>query len=181
LSHLCASVAHESASSTPATSGPQPRACRGPQPERAVDVGPRPGLVRDLADLADGIDRAGVDVAELSAHDRWPAPLTQTLPQRRRAHAPLPVHRDRGDRGRAQPEEAQCPVDSVVALLAGQHSHAGRTGQPVGLDVPADPAERLVAAAAKAVKLACCTPVTNPTDTSAGRPSSSASQPPNAP
>jgi hypothetical protein len=137
--------------------------------------------VRDLADLADGIDRAGVDVAELSAHDRWPAPLTQTLPQRRRAHAPLPVHRDRGDRGRAQPEEAQCPVDSVVALLAGQHSHAGRTGQPVGLDVPADPAERLVAAAAKAVKLACCTPVTNPTDTSAGRPSSSASQPPNAP
>jgi hypothetical protein len=100
--------------------------------------------VGELADLPQRVDGAGVDVAGLRADDRRPVPAAERLPQRSRPHAALLVGGDRNDRGRAQAEEPQRPVDGVVAPLASEHPQRRRADQPGRLDVVAGAAEHLV-------------------------------------
>jgi hypothetical protein len=99
--------------------------------------------VGDLADLPHRVHGPRVDVAELGAHDRRPAPLLQRRRQRRRPHAALVVGVHRLDGGGAHAQEAQRPVDGAVAALAGQHPHPRRPPQPGRLQVPAGPAQHL--------------------------------------
>ena len=68
LSHLCASVAHESASSTPSEVLASGR-CRRPQAERAVNVDPAAALADAGDDAREGIGRARRDVARLEEYE----------------------------------------------------------------------------------------------------------------
>ena len=122
---------------------PQPRARRRPQPERAVDVHPRAVPVGDVADLPDRVDGAGVDVADLRAHDRRAVVerLVECTGERVHPHPPLGVGGDRLDRRGADAEEAQRPVDGAVPLLAREHADPRGTPQPRRAHVPSGPAE----------------------------------------
>src|SRR5574342_408146 len=93
---------------------PQPWAGSGPQPERAIHVDPRAGLVTESADLRERIDRPGVDVAGLSTDDRRSGRGSQSVVQRLRAHPSLLINSDRGEAVDAHTEEPECSIDGVV-------------------------------------------------------------------
>ena len=116
----------------------------GPQPEGAVHVHPRAVLARGLHDLLERVDRAGVDVAGLGAHDRRPAPLPQGGRERVAAHGAVAVHRHAHDPALAEPHDAQRAQHGDVHLVAGEDAHRRRPHEPVRLDVPADLAEHVV-------------------------------------
>ena len=107
-----------------------------------------------------------------------PVPSGERRGQRVGAHPALVVDLDRRRSRRCRSPGTAAPGRSCRAARRRRGPGPAAPRQPVGLDVPAGPAQHLVRAAASPVKFAICAPVTKPTDTSGGRPSSSASQPP---
>ena len=156
LSHLCASVAHESARSKPRTRCAR-AASRGPEAERAVDVHPRAGLAARARDLATG---SNAPVFTLPA-------CMQTIvgPRDRRqlaaTHASLRVDGHRSTRA-AQAEKAQrleqatCTSSPTTTVIGG-----ARTNRRA-LDIPAG-ALRRRARRREPAKFAIVAPVTKPT------------------
>ena len=88
------------------------------------------------------------------------------------------VGRHRLDDVGAEAEQPQRPVDGGVPLVAGDHPDRRRAEQAVALDVPAGLGQHVVPGGGEADGVGRLAPVTKPTDASAGRPSSSFSQPP---
>ena len=155
------------------------RARGGPEAEGAVDVEPGACVVRTRRRSRQRVEGAGVDVAGLRADDRRPVAAPRA--PRRAASArmrPCSSAANELERGGAEPEQAQRAVDRHVALVAQRgRGSRGAPCEAVALDVPARARSTWCRAAARAVVLAPCAPVTKPLDTPAGRPSSSASQP----
>ena len=116
-----------------------------PQPERAVDVHPCLFGVRDLADAAQRVNRAGVHVAGLRGDDDRSIERGQRALERLGAHPPLLVGVDLDRVARAQAEHAQRGVDGDVRFRAGDDVHTRRAGQPVLLHVPTGAAQHGVA------------------------------------
>ena len=145
FSHLCASVAHESARSTPATRWRKRGLARGPEPERAVDVQPGAGALRRVGDLVERVERAGVDVAR-------PARRRSSARRRRSARRASASARIRPCSSAAtrsicavpMPEEAQRAVDRDVPLA--RRRGRGAAARPGGrrVRVPAGRREHVV-------------------------------------
>ena len=105
LSHLCASVAHESARSTPATSSRRSRVAAAHSPNAPSTCTQAPCSCAAVDDLVERIERAGVHVARLRADDRRPASRRgDVAAQRVGAHPALVVDGDELDRGAAEAE-----------------------------------------------------------------------------
>ena len=149
MSHLWASVAQESAPSSPAASGASDGARARPQPEGAVDVhpGPRPRARGD--DRRGRVEGAGVDVAGLQADDR----ALVERGQRVGAHAPLAVHRHPHDALAAEAEHPERLEQAHVHLVAHDHAQRRRAEQPLRLDVPALAREQRVARGGEAAEV----------------------------
>lgn len=101
--------------------------------------------MRDVADLADRVDGAGVDVADLRADDDRPFQAGQGALQFGGDHAALVVDRHVADAGGAEAEVAGGQVDGHVVLGAGDDGHVGRAAQALALHVPAGLGEEFVA------------------------------------
>ena len=123
--------------------------CGGEEPERPVDVHPRPRVVRRGDRLDEGVEGAGVHVAGLQAHDRGPAVARLEGSGEGSGLDPALVV-GRHQLRRAQAEVAQREVDGVVPLGADQDAYAGRAHQTLGRDVPAVAAQHLVAGGGEA-------------------------------
>ena len=121
-----------------------------PQAESAVHVDPGLALVRDVRDLAHGIEGARVDVAGLGADDRGPAQRGQRAPQLVHVHPALAVGSHAHRAAAAQAEHAQRGDDGDVRLLADHDVHEGRAREAVLLDVPARAREHGVSARGQA-------------------------------
>jgi hypothetical protein len=72
----------------------KPRRCLRPQAEGAVDVDPCAMLMRDRANLGEGVGSAGVDLAGLSNDDRKPLDGLERLCERAGTHSPGIIGRD---------------------------------------------------------------------------------------
>ena len=123
----------------------QRRAGRRPQPERAVHVAPRPVLAREPRDLGHGVDRAGVDLADLSDHDRRAFAGGKQPRQLGSAHAALIVGGHELHATAAHPEHPQRGEHRRVRLGADQDANRRGAEQAVGLDVPARVGEHAMA------------------------------------
>ena len=118
----------------------------GPETERSVDVDPAcPALTRCRRDLAHGVEGARVDVAGLRADQGRAGFARQCLGQGVRAHRALAVHRNAFGAARTEARHPQRVQQRGMHLLAHQDPHAGRSGQPVRLDVPPGVGEQAVA------------------------------------
>ena len=113
-----------------------PRARGRPEPEGAVDVDPGFRGLACVRDRCERVDRAGVDVARLGAHDRGTRRCLERLLERFGAHPALTVHRDELETGGAEPEQPQRTVDRDVSLGAGEDANPRRAYEPVTGDVP---------------------------------------------
>ena len=149
----------------------QRRARRRPQPERAVDVHPRAVLARRGDDVGQRVDRAGVHVARLRAHDRGAVAGRAAPPRARpRASAPArrpapprpPPARSRAAAARARPSRAP-PRPPARAAAGAPLSPRSSRSQPAR----ASSAPR---AAASPVTFAICAPVVSPAPASRGQP-----------
>ena len=143
FSHLCASVAHESARSTPPRDAAAPRSpC--PQAERAVDVQPRAMRARRSAIASNG---SNAPVFTLPACAQTMAgPVASTSGRRALGpHAPLIVGGRANDLPRADAEHPQRADHRHVHLAPTTTRSAGAPVEAVGLDVPAGAAQQLVA------------------------------------
>ena len=147
------------------------RARRGPEPERAVDVEPRPGAVGRGGRCGEVVTRAGVHVAGLRADDRR-AGLSAPRRHRQRLGVHRPVGESGNDRHRAfaEAEQAHGPVDRRVALRADDDAHRRRAVEAVAPDVPTVLVSTDQRAAARPTVFAPCPPVANPTDADDGKP-----------
>ena len=125
----------------------QARARGRPQPEGAVDVQPRSVLSRGIGDLLEGVERPGVHLAGLRAHDRRRVDAFECGAQRVRIHAPLMVRRDR--LRRTEPEQPHRAVDRHMTLLSYEDADARPACETVAADVPADALEDAVASSGK--------------------------------
>ena len=146
LSHLCASVVHESARSTPATRWRSARADGRPQPERAVDV--EPGA-RGLG--ARRRSPSAGRTAPVFTSPAWaqtivgPPVAERRRAARRRRIRPWSSACDAPMR-RAEPEQPQRAVDGARAAARRRaRGSRGAPAEPVALDVPADRVEHVVA------------------------------------
>ena len=100
---------------------------------------PCAGLLRDVGDLLERIDRARVDVAGLSADDRRPVePRERLVGAQSGIIRPCASAAYRHDACGAEPEEAQGAVDGGVALGADEDVDHRRADQAALVDVPAD-------------------------------------------
>ena len=109
------------------------RGCGGPQAEGAVDVQPGARRARRLGDRRQRVERAGVEVAGLRAHDGGRRERRQRLGP----HAPLPVHGHAHEAVAAEADEPERLDQRRMRLLADHDGDRRRAEQPVGLDVPA--------------------------------------------
>ena len=116
-----------------------------PKAECAVDVHPRAFPVRDLADGAQRIDRAGVHVAGLRADDDRAVESCQRPLQGVWPHPPLLVGLDLLRAARAKAEHAQRGVNGDVCLRASDDVHLRRAGQSVLFDIPSHTTQHSVA------------------------------------
>ena len=123
----------------------QRRGGRRPQPERAVHVAPGPVLAREPRDLGHGVDRAGVDLADLSDDDRRAFAGGEHSRELGRAHAALIVGRHELHATAAHPEHPQRGEHRRVRLGPDQDANRRRAEQAVGLDVPAGFGEHAMA------------------------------------
>jgi hypothetical protein len=106
-------------------------------------VDPGAVLVGDGHGVLERVERPRVHVARLQRHDRRPVRgLSERVGQRVRAQPPLVVGGD--GVGPAQAEVAQHQVHAVVPLLADQHPHGRRAGQPALGLLPSGPPQHLV-------------------------------------
>ena len=116
----------------------RPCRCR-PQPDRAIDMQPGAVCMGDLGELAGRVERAGVDVAGLAAHDgRAVGTAGEDSLEVGRDHRPVGVDRDLRHRSCSDPEESGAPWHRHVHLVADDQANRRRTGQAVELDVPTD-------------------------------------------
>ena len=121
----------------------------------------------------------GVDVASLQVHDRRASrPARQYGPERGHVDGAIPVCGHERERAGPESQQAQRAVDRGMALLARHDCDSRAPGKPVALDVPSHVREDLVAGRGQAHRVGPWAPVTNPNDTSPGRPGSSTSQAP---
>src|SRR5437660_1599680 len=102
---------------------------RRPEPEGAVDVEPRPRLGGCVRDRIEVVERPGVDLARLPAHDRRPLAEPKGID----LHPSLVVRRDDVERARPDPEKPQRTVDGGMPLRADDDADRRRTGQPISL------------------------------------------------
>ena len=94
MSHLCASVAHESAPSHAADEVGEAWARRGPEAEGAVDVDPGAAVVRDGDRRLEVVEGARVDLAGLDADDRRGIVRREDVAEQLDPHPALVVDRD---------------------------------------------------------------------------------------
>jgi hypothetical protein len=73
-----------------------------PDPECSVDVQPRTRVLAEVGDLGERVERAGVHLARLRAHDRRPARVAERGCERLHAHPPLLVRLDDGRRAESE-------------------------------------------------------------------------------
>ena len=141
FSVLCASVAQESARSSPATSCSQARRGGRPQPERAVDVHPGAMLVGELDRVGHRVERAGVQVAGLQADDRRAVGTAVERVGQRVERGSGPGRRPARRRS-APPSPRYRSARSIVLvpLLADEHRDRRRAGQAVRPRRPSRPA-----------------------------------------
>ena len=99
--------------------------------------------------LRERVERTGVDVAGLEAHDRRP-PVARLEGGRQRGRLDPALVVGRHRLGRAEPEVAQREVDGVVPLGAHQDAYAGRADEALRRDVPAGAPQHLVAGGGEA-------------------------------
>ena len=145
FSHLCASVAHESAVSMPVDLRSQFGNRRRPEAERAVDVHPRAARVRASSTIAPSGSLAPVLTLPACAQTIvGPSRPCERGVERVRAHAALIVDGDELDLLGAEPEIPQRADRGDVHFVAGDHAHARRALQAVRLDVPAGAAQHFV-------------------------------------
>ena len=124
LSHLCASVAHESARSTPATRWRERGRGRGPQAERAVDVDPRAGAGATSHDLVERVERRRCSrcrpARTRSSGRRRAASAARSASGSHAAPASVATRHERRCRGRA----AARARSRVMCRSPGQHADA---------------------------------------------------------
>ena len=167
LSHLCASVAQESASLDAVDEVPERGRRRGPEPERAVDVEPRACVVRSARDLAQRIDGARVHLAHLRADDRRAVEAGERRRERAGPHPALLVDVDRRARARYRARAAAARGrPSRGACRRRRRGSAAR--RPARSRSTSQPARSSTAcrAAARHVTCAIWQPVTNANDAS---------------
>ena len=112
------------------------RACRGPEPERAVDVHPGVRSVDCVRDRLEVVERARVDVARLRADDRRDAPVDRggkTLG----LHPPLAVRAQHDLLLGADPEQAERAHDRHVACAAHDDAQRRRARESLSRKIPA--------------------------------------------
>ena len=180
LSHLCASVAQESARSAPATSG-RSRGLAAAHSPNAPSTCTQAPCGRAASQISPTGSSAPLLTLPSCAHTiAGPALAVELRPQRRRPHPALVVrvHLDDRHRCRAPRKRSARSIVPCRSRPASTRTR-GAPHRPSALDVPAGaPEHRPARPIASPVTLAICAPVTKPADTPAGRPSSSASQPP---
>ena len=131
----------------PVESGHQTGATRisqRPQPERPVDVQPARPLREPVGDLVERIERTGVDLTGLRAHQHRGIRMGQELRQETGAHPTLVIGRHDGH---ASPTEAHQPErlgERGMGVGADDHVDRGCAEQPVGLHVPAGPVQQRI-------------------------------------
>ncbi len=122
-----------------------PRAGGRPEAEGAVDVDPGARPPGGVADRVERVDGAGVHVAGLGADDGGAGPGREHVLERVGEHRPPLVGGDRLDARRAEPQEAERPVDRHVPLLGDDHADRRRSHEALALHVPAGVGEHPVA------------------------------------
>ena len=139
---------------------------------------PRAVLARGGDDVGQRVDRAGVDVARLRAHDRRAVAGRQRRGERVGAHRALAVDRDDLDRRAPEPEQPQRAPDRHVRLLAREHAQRRRAARGPAPPRPSPArASSACRAAASPVTFAICAPVVSPTP-DVGRQPEQLEQPP---
>ena len=111
------------------------RARRRPQPERPVDVHPCVDRLRRLGHGGEIVDRTGVHLSGLGAHDRRAAAAERV--ERRDVDPALPVRREHDLLGLAYPEQAERPREGHVAFPADDDAEGRRPRKAPGREVPA--------------------------------------------
>jgi hypothetical protein len=107
FSHLCASVAHESASATPSVRYRSFGLAAAHSPNAPVDVAPGVTLACEHRDLRHRIERAGVDLPHLGDHDRRALVARQQPGELGRPHAALVINRHELDASASQAQHPQ--------------------------------------------------------------------------
>ena len=121
------------------------RARGSPQTERAVDVQPRSGALARLRDRRERIGGSRVDVACLSADDRRPGGVPESVAERVRLHPALVVDGNELDRRGPEAEQPQRAVDRHMALAPDEDADPRRSVQAVARDIPAGLRENVLA------------------------------------
>jgi hypothetical protein len=105
-----------------------------PETERAVDVNPRrcTRFLDTRGNLTERIERTGIHVPRLQAHDRG----TGNLRERVGTHPSLRVHRYRDHTVTPQPNDPERLEHRRMRLGPDDHRDRRRTEQPIGFDVP---------------------------------------------
>ena len=108
----------------------------GPEAEGSVHVHPCASRVRELAGLAERVERPGVQLAGLQADDGGSIRVrVERLLEQRQADPARVVGGKRDDRVGADAEQPDRAVERLVAELRGEHPQAGRAGKTVALNV----------------------------------------------
>src|SRR5215471_919215 len=107
---------------------PQLLGSRGPEAESPVDVEPGTCPFYGVCDGVEIVAGTGVHLPDLPAHDGG---RSVELGQLRHDQPSLVVGRDDGQRGRADSEQSERPVDRDVALLADDDADWRRTYETV--------------------------------------------------
>ena len=143
FSHLCASVVHESASSTPATRW-RKRGETAAQIPKAPSTCSHARASRQAAAISGSGSKAPVFTSPAWAQTMvGPDAPSSASRQRVDAHAALVVRCDR--LRRAEAEQSQRPVDRHVPFLADEDANPWRSRQAFPADVPARVVEHVPA------------------------------------
>ncbi len=157
------------------------RSRRRPQAERPVDVDPgvRPSGTHELDGRAERVERTGVHVAGLEAHDERPVARRQGRLQGVEPHPSLLVGRHRRSRGHGPAPGTGAPSGSWRAPRPPRAtSIAGEPASPSASTSQPRAASTRWRAAARQVTCAIWQPVVSPNEVPAGRPNRSSSQAP---
>ena len=122
----------------------------GPQAECTVDMDPGAARLRQIGDLADGIEAAGVELAGLGDDDHRPVETCDALGKSVNAHAAHVVGRNGEDAIAPEAEILEAGEDGDVGLIADDDMNGRRTEQALRLDVPAVIGEHAAARRGKA-------------------------------
>ncbi len=177
FSHLCASVAHESARAAPASRWRSFGLAAAHRPKAPSTCTQAPCAWATSMHAAKSSKAPALRSPRGEADDR--GPVVQRGREPGRVDAPDGVGGRLLQRVDAEPEQAHRAVERAVVLRAGQHAQRWRAVQPAPLDVVAALRQQVAARhRAAPSRAASCVPVTNATDASAGRPSRSSSHAP---